>query len=74
MLAVIDSRLIPLFLVWILCIFVARKTLIHKQTLERIGLATKTHKTHKSKNMADLHRRAAPSARTGQGGKAIDAA
>ncbi len=50
MMDVIDSRRIPLFLLWILCLFVASKTLTRKQTRERAGLATKTHKTHKRKN------------------------
>ena len=35
MMYVIDLRVIPLFLLWILCLFVASKTLTRKQTPER---------------------------------------
>ena len=37
----------PPFFLWILCLFVASKTLTRKQTPGRLLLATKTHKTHK---------------------------
>ena len=47
MMYVIDLRVIPLFLLWILCLFVASKTLTRKQTPERIGLATKTQDSQK---------------------------
>ena len=35
MMYVIDLRVIPLFLLWILCLFVASKTLTRKQTTPR---------------------------------------
>ena len=50
MMEMINSTLIPFYLLWILCLFVARKTLTRKQTHERKWLATKTHKTHKIMN------------------------
>jgi hypothetical protein len=42
---VIDLWLIPLCILWILCLFVASKPLTRNQTPERTGLVTK--KTHK---------------------------
>jgi hypothetical protein len=35
MMDVIDSQLIPLFFLWILCLFVASKTLTRKQTMNK---------------------------------------